>query len=651
MIKKITVFLFSILLILLLIINVKANAESITILPKDYLLVNLGNDSYLTHPSLTIISGDVDWNKTGTYTITYEDYNKNIHKKDYVIIQNKNEQYFLENNIENEIPFANISEVEDVFYLSSESYYIIYNYQVEDPTYYDQEKVAVSFYENNSYKWTYSYYKYSRYVSGYLLNDNLIIAGKVYNENNNYNNSIVLFEITKEREIIKQREIESNFSCSCYGIHYYENYLYLVTSTKGNSLDYNKIKTSNEEQLVILKIDYESFKIYEGKAESAISNFRIIDTSFYDYRITINIAYKENIMINNVEYTNCIYEYDERLQLQNQYHFSLKNKDYITYQVTKNDVCFFSIDHSVNSEYVKVQYLNNEIDIKIIELSRENMYNINDIKVITVNENDIYMMLNSKKLNKKNFLGFAKINTFDGVKYFSVTPSEISVLNSKVYNNNIYNTYIKDNKLYNKIYNLIEIIASTFENSNYNITKKTVIVNGQKTALTNYFDNTNYKKYGIYHNVLKTKDGNNNAYYVDEIINVNAKVNVANNEVYQIGYKLCFNGEAILNGKKIKSDYIINDIGNYQLIIYGENVDEMTYYFDISDLTISSSIKQPVDFEIVEITNTNQVYKNKPTNTSTIEYNVKQNYSEVIPLVISILSFGILSFIMLRKKI
>lgn len=651
MIKKITVFLFSILLILLLMINVKANAESITILPKDYLLVNLGNDSYLTHPSLTIISGDVDWNKTGTYTITYEDYNKNVYKKDYVIIQNKNEQYFLENNIENEIPFANISEVEDVFYLSSESYYIIYNYQVEDPTYYDQEKVAVSFYENNSYKWTYSYYKYSRYVSGYLLNDNLIIAGKVYNENNNYNNSIVLFEITKEREIIKQREIESNFSCSCYGIHYYENYLYLVTSTKGNSLDYNKIKTSNEEQLVILKIDYESFKIYEGKAESAISNFRIIDTSFYDYRITINIAYKENIMINNVEYTNCIYEYDERLQLQNQYHFSLKNKDYITYQVTKNDVCFFSIDHSVNSEYVKVQYLNNEIDIKIIELSRENMYNINDIKVITVNENDIYMMLNSKKLNKKNFLGFAKINTFDGVKYFSVTPSEISVLNSKVYNNNIYNTYIKDNKLYNKIYNLIEIIASTFENSNYNITKKTVIVNGQKTALTNYFDSTNYKKYGIYQNVLKTKDENNNAYYVDEIINVNAKVNVTNNEVYQIGYKLCFNGEAILNGKKINSDYIINDIGNYQLIIYGENVDEMTYYFDISDLTISSSIKQPVDFEIIEITNTNQVYKNKPTNTSTIEYNVKQNYSEVIPLVISILSFGILSFVMLRKKI
>lgn len=651
MIKKITVFLFSILLILLLMINVKANAESITILPKDYLLVNLGNDSYLTHPSLTIISGDVDWNKTGTYTITYEDYNKNVYKKDYVIIQNKNEQYFLENNIENEIPFANISEVEDVFYLSSESYYIIYNYQVEDPTYYDQEKVAVSFYENNSYKWTYSYYKYSRYVSGYLFNDNLIIAGKVYNENNNYNNSIVLFEITKEREIIKQREIESNFSCSCYGIHYYENYLYLVTSTKGNSLDYNKIKTSNEEQLVILKIDYESFKIYEGKAESAISNFRIIDTSFYDYRITINIAYKENIMINNVEYTNCIYEYDERLQLQNQYHFSLKNKDYITYQVTKNDVCFFSIDHSVNSEYVKVQYLNNEIDIKIIELSRENMYNINDIKVITVNENDIYMMLNSKKLNKKNFLGFAKINTFDGVKYFSVTPSEISVLNSKVYNNNIYNTYIKDNKLYNKIYNLIEIIASTFENSNYNITKKTVIVNGQKTALTNYFDSTNYKKYGIYQNVLKTKDENNNAYYVDEIINVNAKVNVTNNEVYQIGYKLCFNGEAILNGKKINSDYIINDIGNYQLIIYGENVDEMTYYFDISDLTISSSIKQPVDFEIIEITNTNQVYKNKPTNTSTIEYNVKQNYSEVIPLVISILSFGILSFVMLRKKI
>ena len=67
--------------------------------------------------------------------------------------------------------------------LAENSFYVISNYQIEEPTGPDQEKISVIYYEDYQYKWEYRYYKYSRYVSGCLNNDNIVITGLVYNEN------------------------------------------------------------------------------------------------------------------------------------------------------------------------------------------------------------------------------------------------------------------------------------------------------------------------------------------------------------------------------------------------------------------------------------------------------------------------------------
>lgn len=650
MIKKLLLIIFAF-IISLSIANTKTNAQSILTLSQEYVQINLGSDSLLNQSGLTYVSGTVDWNKEGTYTVTYKDYNYNIYKKDYIIILNKENQYFLTSLEENTIPFDSINDIVDIFYISDNSYYIIYNYQIIDSIYYDQEKIAVIFYNENQYQWIYTYLKYSRYVSGFLYNENLIVTGTVYNENDNYNNSIVLFEITKDRQIIKQREINSNLSCICYGIYLYDNYLYLITTTSGNTLDYSQFKKNNNYQLVLLKLSYDSFKIIDGKVEEALTDFRVYDTSFYNNRITVNIAYKEDVLVNNVEMTNCIYEYDEYMNLVEKYFLTLKNKDYLGYQVTTSEICFFSIDYNVSKEYVKIQYLNKGVEIKNIELSRENFYNINNVEVVEINNNDIYFALKYDQVSTNYFLGFAKANSTSGVEYFSTTPLELKVIDSSISNNYIYNTYIKNNRLCYKCYNLLEIYETKIIKNDYDITRKNVVVNGKYLENQNYQNNANYDLYGKYINLLKYNDDNDNKYYFDEIINVKFKTNVNNNETYQTGFLATFNSTATLNGEEVKGKCKLNSIGNYQLIITGENVEPIVYNIKIMDLTISALPRLENDFSISDILVTKQVINNKTNISNDVEYSIKENYEHIIPLVLAILSFGLLSFIMLRKKI
>lgn len=650
MIKKLLLIIF-VFIISLSIANTKTNAQSVLTLSQEYVQINLGSDSLLNQSGLTYVSGTVDWNKEGTYTVTYKDYNDNIYKKNYIIILNKENQYFLTSLEENAIPFDNINDIVDVFYITENSYYVVYNYQIIDSTYYDQEKIAVAFYSENQYQWIYTYLKYSRYVSGYLYNENLIITGTVYNENDNYNNSIVLFEITKDRQIIKQREINSNLSCNCYGIYLYDNYLYLITTTSGNTLDYSRFKKNNNYQLVLLKLSYDSFKIIDGKVEETLTDFRVLDTSFYNNRITVNVAYKEDVLVNNVEMTHCIYEYNEYMNLVEKYFLTLKNKDYLGYQVTTSEICFFSIDYNVSKEYVKIQYLNKGVEIKNIELSRENFYNINNVEAVQINNNDIYLALKYHNVSNDYFLGFAKISSVIGVEYYGVTPIEIKVLSSNFCNNYFRNTYIKDNKLYYNDYNLLEIYESYVKNKGYDVTRKNVIVNGEYLERQNYQNSANYNLYGSYNNLLKYEDPKSNKYYFDETINVELKTNFDNNEVYQTGFLITFNSNGLLNGQEVQGKYLLNTIGKYQLVIAGENVDEIVYNFTIDDLTVSAIPREENDFVISDILITKQVSSEKVNISNDVEYSIKENYEHIIPLVLSILSFGLLSFVMLRKKI
>ena len=111
-----------------------------------------------------------------------------------------------------------------------------------------------------------------------------------------------------------------------------------------------------------------------------------------------------------------------------------------------------------------------------------------------------------------------------------------------------------------------------------------------------------------------------------------------------------FNGEGLLNGDEIKSEYIINDVGKYQLVISGLNETKIIL-FEVKDLTMKPITYNKMNnlIESVEIKN----HSNMKSNDVTINYDYvnKDNTKQVIPLAITILCFGIIGFFFVRKKI
>lgn len=642
--KKIIFFIVFFIILLLSYFVIVRGKTNIT-LSDLYIEEGVGNDTYLYNDNYELISGAVNWNREGTYMLNYQDEIGNIYSKNIVIIPKKDYQYLITKNEEINIKIDSNNIIMDIFYITDSSFYVISNYQMPDPTAPDQEKISVIYYENYEFKWEYRYYKYSRFVSASLYNDNIIVTGLVYNENNYYINSIVLFEVTKERQIIKSREISSDKPCFVYNLYVDNDIIYLITNTNGTKFDYEKYKTHEISQLVIFEINYNTFQIDNGICNEEIKNFFIIDTSYYDRRLTINIQFKEKQGL----FTNCIYEYNDRLELVDKYYFTIENKDYICHQVTRDEICIFAIDYSVNSDCVKVEYLQNNVENKNILLDLYNNYVINNIEIVNVEGNDIYICMNNKTIKGNHFLGYCKVNSLNKVTYFSTTTEDINIIKSKISNGILINFYSVNNRIYTKILKLIEIKTINYDNNlEKNIIKK-LYVNCIELNKNKHLITTNKNKFGIYKNIYKYLDSEYNEYFLEDTIEVKLDCNIEENNIYQTGYKIRFNGEGTLNGEEINNEYIINDIGKYQLVIKG-NTDTKLITFSIDDLTINSINRETIKFNINSINIKPNIYNPEQYIDNKYEFIQLDTSKEMVPLSLAILSIGIIIFLFMRKK-
>ena len=125
--------LFSICFIFIFAIKINVRADEYKILPKEYYQINVGNDNMLKEEGLELISGNVDWDKEGSYILTYSDYGDVLYKKEIIILLNTNNQYMIETINKEEISFSDIDNLVDIFYINDNSCFIISNYQIEDP--------------------------------------------------------------------------------------------------------------------------------------------------------------------------------------------------------------------------------------------------------------------------------------------------------------------------------------------------------------------------------------------------------------------------------------------------------------------------------------------------------------------------------------
>lgn len=643
--KKILGFVYFIVLLLIAnFIPTKAISNNIK---HEYVEVNIGNDSMLEEDGLEIVSGSVDYSKCGTYRITYVNNSDETFYKDVHVIDDST-NYILSNYQEKKVNCLKNHQVVDIKNIDDNSYYLISNYQNPDPSYYDEEKICVCFYQNNEFVWEYHFHKYSRFVSSYLYNDNLIVTGLVYNEDNNYINSIILFEVTKNRKIIKEREIKAEESCYVSGLYMYDDFLYLVTNTNGVKGDYKDINVENVNHLIVLKLSYSNFKTISYYIYDDLLDFRIVDCYFHNSRITTHIKYNKKREVNGNLFSDAIYEIDDSLSISNVKMFNLNNDDYLGYGVGDNIIFYLGIDKK-KSNCVKVQYLHDDCLNKQIFLDKTEVYDINNASIIAIKGDSVYLSLSHKKGSTSHFIGYSRTNLGGETTYFKDLNINSLPFKMNFYLGNLYTNYYKEDILYTKKVDLIEFRNVDIDDSDYQVKEKDVLYNFDKLVKSS--SSFNYDKFGTYDFVNHYKDPKGANYYFRGIRKVNLKTNISDNGVYQVGKKIYMNGAGSLNGEAINSGYELKQIGKYLLVITGNNGENVALNFEIKDLTVDFPERETEDFKVTDITS----YKEEKKDDSkiTVEQEIKEYHHgiDTLSICISIVLFGVLCFIFLRKKI
>ena len=379
--------------------------------------------------------------------------------------------------------------------------------------------------------------------------------------------------------------------------------------------------------------------------------FSIVSCSFYQTRIAINVNLKEKYISKNFEYDSCIIEIDNELTEVNRYYYDTSDKEFKTFAITSNDICIFYIDNNSYPKKIVAQYLNDEVIYKKIPFELETNYIINDVKNVSIDGNDIYLSINYIGYVDSTYLGFLKVNSFEGVDYYYNEEKKVNYLTTNLCGKSIFNWYYtnkSNNEISLKSYNILSYKTKKLETYHKNTTYKDVYFNFKKLSKNETEDTEQFKIFGNYESIDVFKLDNVSLFFKrkDE---VRLQVNVLENDIYEPGYKVEFNGTGFLNGEEINTGFIVNDIGKYLLAIYGINNEKEVINFEIDDLTINP-ISNNYNFKIKDIEIIKTVKVNDLVKTMNINIENQSNAS-ALPVFLSILILGVLSLFFMRKKI
>src|SRR5690606_6305350 len=133
------------------------------------------------------------------------------------------------------------------------------------------------------------------------------------------------------------------------------------------------------------------------------------------------------------------------------------------------------------------------------------------------------------------------------------------------------------------------ILKSTYDNQNYY--HKYLTLNGRDIGLLGDKKNPIY---GHHEEVFKAEDIAFmyliNSYYIP------SKINVKNSQIYDLGIRLEFNGQGYLNGEEIINEFIIEEVGEYSLVVHGSGGVREIINFKVDNLSLNDKTNKAYDF-------------------------------------------------------
>lgn len=515
-------------------------------------------------------SGSVDLNQEGQYSLYYKDYNNKNISRDVIVASAENIQKGIAYTSEFTEIYKNkrIGLDGKIVKCDNESYFSYINQE-------STKKYALISFNDSKDEYTQEY-------EDIMIKDMIVYndcAYVLYEYKKTNLNKIGIMILNKYCEAIRLMNYTSNKEEEAIGLYSKKNNMYIIFNTTSNTgviersestkagvlMEINTVSLRKENQIKI-----------SNNNDSYIIDFLSTDDKLYllcsfsgtegDYYNTYNRSYSGRMIVEFGNYISQIasisYEYDNDNIVLSENGFYIIEKD--AYNKTYLDI---KLNNYKQVSATKTFSFKKDPNTKTITFG---IYL--DKLIIVENDADIICkvsIINEVDLSLYN-LSFYSINY-----HIDKIISDQNDIYLYTYFDNIYVS-----KLYIFSYNKKDVTDNTNKIKYEDID---IYTNFKKEEASK--ENINYQdlKYGSYQQKKLAYTGNVKIIY-NVKLNVPLKINIIDNQIYDINTRIYSNAKMYLNDMPIENGYNVDKVGKYQLIIYDASSKASTFNIEIRDL-------------------------------------------------------------------
>lgn len=580
--------------------NVNASDISISLKP----LLLSGSATFLSFDDLVVdgfvlIESNVDYSKCGKYYAKYKSNNDNdetIYNRDVVILQ---DNYFDNNIYIDKIDKYNSTNVD-----SMDIHVVYENGFIGCTNIYGYGEIIVKY---SSVNLRFKTLSVDRVVSLKVYNEYIYVVGQVSGGLNYFNTVFVVYDLYGNE--LTKRVFDGSSYDYVIGLDIIDDIIYIYGYSTSNDDIFTHYK-ANSKQLdsyilvsSVYDIDFTYFDISSNKDDE------LLDYSFNDNRVALlKMIINKN---SDNDYVLSFYDFCD--------YFEYDLEDIIEeYKITSfvdihyvNDKTYLVCNQEQNGLLLECTLTEGVLKTCVVDVFDyivEKAYLLEN----TIQDETMIILSSFSRYNgaSRIFVNCYFNNIKESVNYITrpylndilVTSNKNSFLISAVYDSSYYSVYevgfvFKYGKHYDNLYEMEKNNSFTFEYVNQDVFGHYIL--------------------GEYYS------GYSNDILIKEKVNVLLNTNIYNNNTYQKGLEIKFNGICYLNDKQVYSSYKIDDVGRYNVRLIGHN-EEYNYTINIVDYYSSSNIDS---FDNNSININHSI--NRVTSDDSLESNNKLKYHSV----------------------
>ena len=611
------------------------NAAQTTLNTNDVIIINENEDieKYLVDKGYEIVNGNIKVNECGEYQIKCRKQGEVSLKK---VIVKKHSTNFVSSVISNEVTMAKTSNtIIKSTYEDGDNAYILYDMYYNNDGY---TRISANITKTKKGVYDRDYHLYSSkqvdyrdlYVDG--ANNIILYCGSRDNTRNGNIEAAICgmpygkYDSSKiiSYDLEGDGEEKLNTICKAHDYYYFGGY----TSSKTGFFEHEK-RTNKDP--VIIKMDSKTCEIVDVK------------TFDEDFKLS-----KNEEIVKIINYDNYLYGLIEV----DKHQYSIIKMDYFGNLIDKRDynsflyatvlkmavfnekiyLLFEYYDYSLQRRIQSLKELLPDLSLKEIDTFKEK-----NVKAVDFRMNDIgevtYLVMDNTSSNYYLEQRNGEVTNYQTDIVTNITQAVFCSQTKNLIASSLSNTNIA-----------LDCVQTFFQKEEevwMNDKKITPIIVTENEVDENLFGN--YDSTYIY----QLQEINSFSYVMAKMIVVPPSFGVENEEEYDVGLKLYFNGEALLNNMRIEQGHIITLPGEYTMTLNGFKGATQSLRFKVSNLAVSKKVDEHEHIKNVDIVIPNERSNNEKIdlqfvgNTYTPKNKIKLAWLYVVPAAAFVLSIVI----------